>query len=334
MNIDFVVTWVDEKDEKWQSRKNYYSGESSKILNDESRYRDWNNFQFWFRSVEKYAPWVHKVFLITEGHIPSWINKNNKKLVCIRHSDYIDQKFLPTFNSNVIELNLVNLKTLSEHFVLFNDDMFINKPVTPNDFFSKQGVPKDTGIFSPLIPQRNSMDHTVLNDIDIIASHFRTHEVLKTSFFKFFNWKYSLQIVKNLTVLPWNKILGFYDTHLPVSYKKSTFQTVWSLEKDVLTENNQHKFRSNSDVSHWIMRYWQLCSKNGFTTRKISFGKYYEIATNIQQIVRDLREKNHALICLNDSATIFPKDFSMYRSILNKSLEAKFPERSSFEIEG
>ena len=83
MNIDFVVTWVDEKDEKWQSRKNYYSGESSKILNDESRYRDWNNFQFWFRSVEKYAPWVHKVFLITEGHIPSWINKNNKKLVCI-----------------------------------------------------------------------------------------------------------------------------------------------------------------------------------------------------------------------------------------------------------
>ncbi|MDE8160206.1 capsule biosynthesis protein CapK, partial [Erysipelothrix rhusiopathiae] len=37
------------------------------------------------------------------------------------------------------------IEGLSEHFVYFNDDMFLNKPVTPEDFF-KEGLPCDTAV--------------------------------------------------------------------------------------------------------------------------------------------------------------------------------------------
>lgn len=137
--IDFVVTWVDETDPNWVKQKNIFIEQCDKRLNKEARYRDWGFFKYWFRSVEKYAPWVNKIFLITEGHLPQWINIHHPKLVHIRHCDYISAEFLPTFNSNVIELNLANIDELSEHFVLFNDDIFINAPVQQTDFFARRG---------------------------------------------------------------------------------------------------------------------------------------------------------------------------------------------------
>ena len=52
------------------------------------------------------------------------------------HQDFIPQEYLPTFNSNVIELNLFRLEALSDKFILFNDDMFFNKPLQPSFFFT------------------------------------------------------------------------------------------------------------------------------------------------------------------------------------------------------
>lgn len=217
--IDFVVTWVDENDEKWKKDKQFYSKGYSKKLNDEARFREWNNLQYWFRAVEKYAPWVHRVFFVTNGQIPVWLNTKYPKLICVKHTDYIDNQYLPTFNSNAIELNIHKINQLSEHFVLFNDDMFLNKEVYPNDFFIS-GVPRDTGIFSPIVPRKNSIDTTVLNDVEIISSYFSTKDILKENKSKFFNFRYGKYNIKNLCVLPWKNILGFYDTHIPVSYNK------------------------------------------------------------------------------------------------------------------
>jgi len=119
MNIDFVVTWLDSNDFEWKKEYEFYKvndkGDKSK-----ARFRDMNFFQYWFRAVEKYAPWVNKVFLITNGKFPDWINKNNPKLVLVKHEDYIPKEFLPTFNSITIELHMHKIKGLSEHFVYFN----------------------------------------------------------------------------------------------------------------------------------------------------------------------------------------------------------------------
>ena len=54
-NIDFVVTWVDPSDPKWQSERRKYHPESL-FMQDTSvkRYRDWGIFPYWFRAVERY----------------------------------------------------------------------------------------------------------------------------------------------------------------------------------------------------------------------------------------------------------------------------------------
>ncbi len=102
--IDFVVTWVDGNDPVWQAEKAKYSPNKN-ADNRNVRFRDWDNMQYWFRAVEKFAPWVNKIHFVTYGHLPKWLNINNPKLNIAKHSDFIPQKYLPTFSSRTIEFN-------------------------------------------------------------------------------------------------------------------------------------------------------------------------------------------------------------------------------------
>ena len=126
MDIDFVIPWVDGSDLEWRKSKNKYSGKIDEPVDiTDARYRDWDILKYWFRGVEKYAPWVHKIYFVTCGQKPDWLNENHDKLVLVNHEDYIPHEYLPTFSANPIELNFHRIKNLSEHFVYFNDDTFI-----------------------------------------------------------------------------------------------------------------------------------------------------------------------------------------------------------------
>ena len=136
--IDFVLTWVDGSDPDWLAqRREYQPGRGTDA--GESRYRDWDNLQYWFRGVEKFAPWVNKIYFVTWGHVPKWLNTAHEKIRIVKHEDFMAPAYLPTFNINSIELNLHRIKGLSEHFVFFNDDMFLIDSVRPEDYF-KNGL--------------------------------------------------------------------------------------------------------------------------------------------------------------------------------------------------
>lgn len=132
--IDFVVTYLDSTDKKWQEERAKYSGEKLDSRNSEARYRNMDNFQYWFRAIERYAPWVNKIHLVTWGHVPEWLDTTNPKINIVKHDDYIPKEYLPTFNSNVLDLNLDRIPGLSENFVYFNDDIFLNSKTEPSDF--------------------------------------------------------------------------------------------------------------------------------------------------------------------------------------------------------
>ena len=100
-NIDFVITWVDGNDPEWQREKKArlgHMGIPASVDDRKERYRDWDNLQYWFRGVEKYAPWVRKIHFVTWGHLPKWLNTEHPKLNIVRHEDFIPEKFRPTFN--------------------------------------------------------------------------------------------------------------------------------------------------------------------------------------------------------------------------------------------
>ena len=92
--IDFVLTWVDGSDPDWLAqRREYQPGRGTDA--GESRYRDWDNLQYWFRGMEKFAPWVNKIYFVTWGHVPKWLNKAHEKIQIVKHEDFMAPAYLP-----------------------------------------------------------------------------------------------------------------------------------------------------------------------------------------------------------------------------------------------
>ena len=112
MEIDFVITWVDMDDPKWKEKFYKYSGKIDNSSNkfSEARFRDYGFLKYWFRGVEKFAPWVRKVHFVTDDQKPEWLNINHPKLQLVSHKDYIPQEYLPVFNSSLIEVSSIEFQ--------------------------------------------------------------------------------------------------------------------------------------------------------------------------------------------------------------------------------
>src|SRR5690625_10550 len=263
--IDFVVLWVDDNDPEWQKSKAYHSGgNTTRVLNQKNRYRDWGIFHYWFRGVEKYAPWVRKIHLVTAGHLPQWLNIEHPKLNIVPHADFMAERYLPTFSARPIELNIHRIPDLAERFVYFNDDMFIINKIRPEYFF-QHDLPTDMGIRNLIIG--NDYSTVLYNALRIVEKNLGHINPVKEKPFNWFNLKYRTAVLRNLLLLPWQSHSGFYSFHRPTSYFKSDFEIVWDTEGDLLEKTCLNKFRTISDVNHQVIRWWRLIEKDRKSTR-------------------------------------------------------------------
>lgn len=329
--IDFIVTWVDGNDENWQLEKTKYSpGVASDVRN--VRYRDMELLQYWFRAVEKYAPWVNKIHFVTWGHLPKWLNIDCKKINIVKHSDYIDEHYLPTFSSRTIENNIHRIKGLTEKFVYFNDDVFINAPIT-EEFFFKNNKPCDF-LYS------NHIEFETIDDVYALARISCTAEINKDfkyvkSFiknpFKYINGKYYFKnnIINLMSLCNKNIFVGFQEHHLAFPYLKSTFEDVWDKYGEILKYTNEHKFRAPFTVNHYIFRYYQLVSGNFSPVSKKSRGRNMSLTLNEKEIAKEILSGQHKIICINDSDST---DFDRKKKYLIEIFEKKFPQKSIFEL--
>lgn len=328
--IDFVVLWVDGADPAWQAQRQQYRPQEKNNGDAKNRYRDWGLMPYWFRCVERYAPWVNQIWFVTNGQVPRWLNRDHPKLKLVSHQDYIPAEFLPTFNSNVIELWLHNLPELSEHFVLFNDDMFLTAPVQSDDFFIN-GVPVE----SALLDQASSgsaedcLPYMLLNNSAVLNKHFRKKTVLKENFRKFFTLKYGSDLLRNVLLAPFQYFSCFRDPHLPSAYCKETFRKVWQAEGQWLTRCSANRFRSKTDLTHWLMKSWQICEGN-FIPRSTRWGRHFELwEDDMNAICAAITGQKYRAICLNDSKTDI--DFDTLQHRLMETFEKQFPDPSAFE---
>lgn len=322
-NIDFVITYVDGSDPKWLAKKRKYENPLEANVN---RYRSWDNLKYWFRSVEKYAPWVHKIYFITDNQIPSWLNTDNDKLVIINHQDYLDKKDLPTFNSNAIELKMHLIENLSNQFVYFNDDFFLTDNVTPLDFFSN-GLPKDNyGEKLFVSDDLSSFNHIMLNNISTINQHFNKKDVYKKNKSKYFNFLYFKDSLKTLYLRPFKKFMNFNNPHICLSLLKTTFEEVWENNEDILTKTCSSKFRTNEDVNIFLMRYYQLLTGR-FLPRSCHFGHYFSMK-DYQKAIEAIKKQTYKCICINDDSNT---DFEHIKEEINQAFACKFKDSSSFE---
>lgn len=328
-SIDIVVPWVNSQDKKWLIKKNKFinihSDEQIETASSNERFRDYGTLKYLFRSIEKNAPWVHKIYLVTDNQVPEWLNINNKKVKIIDHKDIIDARYLPVFNSSVIEMNVYKIPNLSENFIYFNDDMILNRSLKPTDFFIN-GKPRDYRIYTSIVPKEGFMHILVSNDILINKFVKGKWPVSK---YGLASYKYGKNQLRNLMFYPQLKISGipgYLDPHGPLSFNKKTFYMAKKLWPKEIENNNLHRFRQYNDITIWLIRYLQLELGN-FITRKTNFNGRYTI-NDIDNIKKDLYKNQSKSICINDT---YVKDYEQRVYLIHKMLNKKFPKKSSFE---
>lgn len=336
--IDFVVTWLDSDDSEWQQQYLKYKSEYFKTAyTSMARYRDWGLFRYWFRAVENYAPWVNKVFLVTNGKFPDWINEKHPKLVLVKHSDYIPTEYLPTFNSHTIELNMNRIPGLSEHFVYFNDDFYLNAPVTP-DYYFKNGLPCDCNneaINIPIYSKQNGFLISVIKfiNIGVLNSSFKRRNSIKGHFHNWFGFHLGFlgQMISLLfSCDPHGRFIGFKDRHYEQPFLKSVLDEAWEQESEMLSKSCT-RFREDMNLSPYFFRYWQFATNKFYPTKLKHGATFTLVPKDIPHVITSLRDKNVWSLCANDTTRINDEEFVSQKHRVMKAFENKFPKKSQYE---
>ena len=258
------------------------------------------------------------------------MNPDAQGLHIVKHTDYMDPAYLPTFSSHAIELNVHRIKGLAEQFVYFNDDIIILKKLRKEDYF-KNGLPRDYAILNVISSShRGSVMDTALTDIEVINDHFKKNSVMKKDFFKWFNPIYGRDLYRTFSLMAWPNFVNLYGTHTSNSYLKSTFEKVWEEEYELLNSTCLHKFRTRRDANQWLMREWQICEGCFFPTSPRR-GHLMSIKNDNSSIFSAVRNKKYKEICINDNGAEELVDFDRTYNELITCLEGEFPAKSRFE---
>ena len=332
MDIDFVVLWVDGSDPEWFAEKKKYQPSVSDESSSVNRFRDWGLMPYWFRAVEQFTPWVRKIHFVTWGHVPSWLNLDNPKLHHVKHTDYIPGEYLPTFNANTIEMNIHRIPDLAEHFVFFNDDMFMLRAMKKTDFF-RGGLPCTYGAEIPLqfLGSPGIWQHLITNDMRTVNNHFNKQDQVHLHHKKYLSRAYRWQDnvrTKAMEILFPEAFLGFKNLHAPAAFMKRTFTDIWEKEPELLHETSLHRFRTNDDVNQWLAIWWQVAG-GSFSPYVVDNVVEDVTAATVDALCHIITSKSHDMICVNDPAE--DVDVEALSVKLKTAFETILPEKSSFE---
>ncbi len=162
-SIDAVITWVDGSDPKLAQKRRETLAKYGSVINqpvnsstevpvsevatgrDTTRFIDNNELFFCIRSIRTFAPWVRRIFVVTDDQTPSFITPEYQKenrVQIIDHREIFSsyEWALPTFNTRTIETALWRIPGLAPRFIYFNDDFMLTQPLTPEDFFTESSV--------------------------------------------------------------------------------------------------------------------------------------------------------------------------------------------------
>ena len=309
MDIDLVYLWVDGNDPVWQAKHDACIGMTRErsAVNCEGRYADNDELKFSLRSIEKYAPWIHRIFIVTDNQTPAWLNTSNPKVRVVDHREIMPEICLPCFNSALIEHFLYKIPGLSEHFIYANDDMFINKPVGPDAFFASDGLP------IARLNRRPFRKWTLLFKERVLGKTLSNY----------------VQTIRNSAELVERKYGIYYGgkTHHNIdAYLKSDYQHVGEVFKSEIEATLSNHVRSANDIQRNIYSYVPLAEKRAhlhYVTQKTSFRLHIQNVSHYSKLER----YNPLLFCMNDSQYAKEEDRKRATTYLNN----RFPEKSQFE---
>ena len=326
--IDFVVPWVDDSDPVWQEKRARYTGKNVTEGNTEVRYRDWDTLKYWFRGVEKNAPWVRYIYFVTDDQKPQWLNVDHPKLKWVKHTDFIPAEYLPTFSCQAIEWNLHRIPGISDQFVFFNDDVFVIDETKPEDFFVN-GQPCDLPCLGTLYAN-GFFSHILFNNMELMSRHFSLKKSIRENMIKWIRHQPLSGLLKLLIYGRRDLVPYSISPHIQLSFLKETYDKLWEAEYDWIHKTCCSKQRTKEVVTSYCVRDWQILSGNFYPKKPIGKNFHTNTLKYSNEAIDYLKKQKGKTICLNDTED--EQDFELHKQMIIDVFETLFPEKSSFEL--
>jgi hypothetical protein len=311
MEIDLVYLWVDGNDPAWRERKRAFLGEppdDGGETNCTARWADNDELRYSLRSAERFAPWIRRVFIVTDGQTPAWLDTSNPRVTIVDHREIMPPQALPCYNACVIEHFIYRIPGLAEHFLYSNDDTFFGAPLTPDFFFAADGYP----ILRLKRKICGKLREAVKRWLKVGYGHYR-RALLR-----------SARQVERVT--------GRYFSGIPHhnidSYRKSDYRrAVEDVFGDEVESSLSHSIRTEGDFHRSAIALWTLATGHAHRKYVARKSESCRIGVHKPDYMETIRRYSPRLFCLNDSQRASDAD----RERIRPFLEELFPEPSSFE---
>ena len=319
MQVDIVYLWIDGSvpgfDEKIKSRLCSSTMVKAADQIGTRRFRNNQELLYSLRSVHRFAPWVRRIHVVTEGLHPYWLNTRHDKIAVVTHQQiFRRERDLPVFNSNAIEMNLHRIPDLAKKFLYLNDDLFLGRPIGLDDFMTDAGG--HIFYLEPIpIPQ----------DPDCVPVHDRAYY-------------YTRKAVQDR----WPDIeISFLPAHCPQLYDRDHLGRLEQQFQEEFDRTSGHAFRDSEDLVLRILYHAFLSSHKGegkeHRSRLLAWGSPdYSFITMERKPIAMVHAFNHIVrsrpkfFCINDDLGDSVGDRCILK-LQTYFLEKMYPEKSCFE---
>lgn len=335
MKIDIVYTWVDGSDPVWNEKRINKLREIQNISSEDSnkaRFMDNQELRYSLRSISKFAPWVNKIYIVTDNQSPTWLDTSHPKIKIVDHKDiFPSESYLPNFSSCAIEAQIQNIADLSEYFIYFNDDMFLGSPTIPEYFFDNEGGPK---VFvSEIFPLRKKKSFDI---------KYRAHSKRNS---------HHNQIINTRKLLrdKFEKSIYYNIRHGIIPLRKSILKEIGNIFEKEIQVTSKKSFRNQDDIIiFYLFGFYSIMTKKGkakylksigskeplinfskLFKNKFTFGFVNLDSNNVLQHLENFLMYKPLIMCLNQT----PDTSEEKLNYLKEFLEKYYPEKCPFEID-
>ncbi|MFJ2742760.1 stealth family protein [Streptomyces sp. NPDC087440] len=307
--VDVVYTWVDGSDPAWLERRASVSGASyHEEAANAARYADHEELRYSLRSLEMYAPWVRTIHLVTDDQTPAWLDTSQPGLKVVSHREiFRDPSVLPTFNSHAIESQLHRIEGLAEHFLYFNDDVFLGEEASPQDFFLSNGLTK----FFPS-PALVPLGPPGPDDVPVSIAGKNNRALIEERF----------------GTTPVGKM-----RHVPHALSRTVLAEIETEFAEQHRQTAAQRFRSSSDIAipSSLYHYYAFHTRRALPS-DIEYS-YIDVSkpNAANRLDRLLLDRDKAAFCLNDTLST-EADLARSNALLRPFLETYFPVASRYEL--
>jgi Stealth protein CR2, conserved region 2/Stealth protein CR1, conserved region 1 len=291
-DVDAVITWVDGADPALAAKRNHFLSHAETPLHENGtnphRWVCSDELSYCVRSIANNAPWVRRIWIVTDNQIPDIAGLSPdtaSKITIIDHriifAGFTDA--LPTFNSLAIETMLWRIPGLAEHFLYFNDDVFLTARVDVSDFFDEAGpVLRGHWVdFAHLPACDDSREEAhLLNDYNQI---------------------------KSASMIGYDAAHIFASAHVVHPMQTSVMAELFEKHRDAFTQNSAFRFRCTQQFLPQSL-YNHECLKSGHATildardyLHVAVGAFDHLSLeDIQSYLNSAQRHAIKFLCIND----------------------------------